>query len=104
MIHRAKEKGFKVVLLFFWLRSIELAKVRVATRVKEGGHNIPLDVIERRYKSGITNLFHIYLSLVDEWFLYDNSNLVTELIAEKTREKFVIIYNIEKWQLLNQVL
>ena len=62
------------------------------------------DIQSRRYKSGITNLFHIYLPLVDEWFLYDNSNLVTELIAEKTREKFVIIYNIEKWQLLNQVL
>jgi predicted ABC-type ATPase len=103
LIQRAKEKGFKVVLLFFWLRSIELAKARVVTRVKEGGHNIPPDVIERRYKSGITNLFHIYLPLVDEWFLYDNSNLVTELMAEKTREKFVIIYNLEKWQQLNQV-
>ncbi|MCZ2478223.1 zeta toxin [Aquirufa antheringensis] len=103
LIKKAKEKGFKVVLLFFWLRSIELAKARVATRVIEGGHNIPPDVIERRYKSGITNLFRLYLPMVDEWFLYDNSNIVTELIAEKTREKFVIIYNLEKWQQLNQV-
>jgi hypothetical protein len=31
--------------------------------------------------------------MVDEWFLHDNSDLVSELIAEKTREKFVIIYN-----------
>jgi predicted ABC-type ATPase len=103
LIKRAKERGFKVVLLFFWLKSIELAKARVAIRVQEGGH-IPPHVIERRYKSGITNLFRIYLPLVDEWFIYDNSNLVTELMAEKTREKFVIIYNFKKWQLLNQVL
>jgi len=41
--------------------------------------------------------------MVDEWFLYDNSNIATELIAEKTREKFVIIYNLETWQQLNQV-
>lgn len=103
LIKKAKEKGFKVVLLFFWLTSIELAKARVATRVKEGGHNIPTDVIERRYKSGITNLFRLYLPKVDEWFLYDNSDLVSDLIAEKTREKFVIIYNARKWQILNQV-
>ena len=104
LIKKAKGKGFKVILLFYWLRSIELAKARVAIRVQEGGHNIPPNVIERRYKSGITNLFRIYLPMVDEWFLYDNSNLVTELMAEKTREKFVIIYNFKKWQLLNQVL
>lgn len=103
LIKKAKGKGFKVILLFYWLRSIELAKARVAIRVQEGGHNIPPDVIERRYKSGITNLFRIYLPMVDEWFLYDNSNLVTELMAEKTREKFVIIYNARKWQILNQV-
>ena len=103
LIKRAKERGFTVTLLFFWLRSIDLAKVRVATRVLEGGHNIPPDVIERRYKSGITNLFRIYLPMVDEWFLYDNSDLVSELIAEKTREEFVIIYNAGIWQILNQV-
>jgi predicted ABC-type ATPase len=103
LIRRAKEKGFKVVLLFFWLRSVELAKVRVATRVKEGGHNILPDVIDRRYKSGINNLFRIYLPLVDEWFLYDNSDLVTELIAEKNKENLIIIYFVEKWQILNQV-
>src|SRR5690554_1737248 len=36
----AKKLGYKVVLLFFWLQTIELAKERVRIRVKEGGHNI----------------------------------------------------------------
>ena len=49
--------------------SIDLAKSRVATRVKEGGHHIPADTIERRYKSGINNLFNIYLQVVDDWFI-----------------------------------
>lgn len=48
-------------------------------------------------------MFRLYLPMVDEWFLHDNSDLVSELIAEKTREKFVIIYNAKKWQILNQV-
>ncbi len=42
----AKNKGYTVTLLFFWLNNIELAKERVKTRVKEGGHNIPENVIE----------------------------------------------------------
>lgn len=96
MIKRAKERGFTVTLLFFWLRSIELAKVRVATRVLEGGLNIPSDVIERRYKSGITNLFRIYLPLVDEWFVYDSSEPVIELIAENNKASFIRIKKSEK--------
>ena len=104
MITRAKERGYNIILLFFWLRSIDLAKARVAIRVLEGGHNIPPDVIERRYKSGIINLFHIYLPLVDEWFVYDSSDLAIELIAEKNKTKFIQITNLEKWQQLNQSL
>lgn len=53
-------------MLFFWLESSELAKERVRIRVNEGGHNIPKDVIERRYLNGIKNLFDIYLEIVDQ--------------------------------------
>lgn len=60
-ILQAKRQGYTVTLLFFWLNNIELAKQRVRTRVIEGGHNIPEDVIERRYLKGIYNLFDIYL-------------------------------------------
>jgi predicted ABC-type ATPase len=48
-IMEAKEKGYRVTLLFFWLQTIELAKERVKTRVLEGGHNIKPEIIERRY-------------------------------------------------------
>lgn len=42
---QAKQNGFKVKLLFFWLPTIEMAINRVAIRVSEGGHSIPEDVI-----------------------------------------------------------
>lgn len=79
----AKKKGYKISLIFFWLNSVELAKERVRTRVKEGGHHIPDDVIERRYKRGIKNLFHIYLPLADSSLIIDNSYGKHHLIAEK---------------------
>lgn len=61
----AKQKGYKVTLLFFWLQNVELAKERVRIRVSEGGHDIEESVIERRYKRGIINLFDIYLDMAD---------------------------------------
>lgn len=56
-ILKAKENGYFTTLLFFWLKNPNLAKQRVEIRVKEGGHNIPEEVIERRYTNGIFNLF-----------------------------------------------
>lgn len=60
--------------MFFWLPSPEQAIERVALRVKEGGHNIPEDVIRRRYKNGLANLLEIYLPICDCWSIYDNSS------------------------------
>lgn len=37
------------------------------------GHNIPKDVIHRRYWLGLQNLFEIFAPIVDYWSLYDNS-------------------------------
>jgi len=82
LILKAKEQGYKVTLLYFWLQSIELAKERVKTRVLEGGHDIPEDVIERRYERGIKNLFDIYMDIVDAILIFDNSFGKHQLIAE----------------------
>jgi predicted ABC-type ATPase len=86
LVKQAQQAGYKVMLLFFWLKSPEIAEQRVAKRVKEGGHDIPKDVIHRRYWLGLKNLFNIYMPIVDVWSLYDN-NESTELIADP----FVIV-------------
>ena len=99
-IFEAKEKGYRVTLLFFWLQSIELAKERVKMRVSEGGHNIQTDVIERRYIRGIQNLFDIYLPIVDGALIFDNSEGQHELIADKQIDGLLNIVNQEKINLL----
>lgn len=81
-ILKAQENGYFVTLLFFWLKNTELAKERVKTRVLEGGHHIPDDIIERRYYNGILNLFNIYLPIVDQLLIFDNSEGKHKLIAE----------------------
>ena len=74
LIKRAHEKGYQVVLLFFWLSSPEMAIERVAKRVSEGGHNIPTETIIRRYWLGLQNFFNIFTPLVDSWMFFDNVN------------------------------
>lgn len=100
-IENARSKGYYVTLIFFWLESIELAKDRVRKRVSEGGHNIEIDVIERRYKAGIKNLFSLYCNKVDSLLIYDSSKAESELIAEKEIEdELFTIYNNQKFNSL----
>lgn len=74
LVSRAHAMGYEVILLFFWLPSPQMAEARVAKRVSEGGHNIPVDVIHRRYWKGLHNFFHIFSAVVDAWMLFDNSD------------------------------
>ena len=81
LIQQAKKRGYFVTLLFFSLSSAEQAMRRVAQRVSMGGHNIPTDVIIRRYEAGLQNLFQLYMPVCDYWTLYDNSNCPAVRIA-----------------------
>lgn len=98
----AQAQGYHVTLLFFWLQNVEMAQERVKIRVQEGGHNIPKDVIERRYILGIKNLFNLYLPIVDEALIFDNTIGKHELIAEKKINTAIEIINPTKFNLLNQ--
>lgn len=83
LVDDAKQRGYIVVLLFFWLDSPEIAFWRVQKRVSEGGHNIPPEVIERRYWLGLQNLFQLFMSRVSEWAVFDN-NADSTLIANSS--------------------
>ncbi len=103
-IERAKKEGYYITLIFFWLESVELAKDRVIKRVSEGGHGIAPLVIERRYKAGIKNLLTLYYDKVDSLFIYDNSSIDSELIAEKEiSENSFTVYNREKFNKLKSI-
>jgi hypothetical protein len=92
-ITKAQQKNYMVTLLFFWLNNIQLAKDRVALRVKEGGHNIQNEIIERRYHRGIKNLLKLYLPLCDNVMCFDNSTKIPELIFKKAKDEQIVILN-----------
>lgn len=91
LVRNAQKQGYSVKLLFFWLRNPELAIQRVAERVENGGHNIPEDIIRRRYIAGISNLFRLFMNKVDSWVIFDNSENPRKLIASGGRNADTII-------------
>ncbi len=97
-IDLAKRKGYRVMLIFFWLSSVKLAIQRVKKRVKSGGHSIPIDVIKRRYQRGINNFFDLYKSKTDSWVVIDSSRNESILIAEGEADKSLKIKFKQQWK------
>jgi len=97
LVKRAQNVGYTVVLIFLWLDSVELAKARVRLRVSSGGHNIPSEIIERRYRRGVKNFSEIFIKLVDKWYLFDNSKGESVEIAEGNQNGIKFVYNDDIW-------
>lgn len=95
LVGQAQKQGYKVSLIYFWLNSPELAIERVAQRVSNGGHDIPQDIVLRRYQAGINNLFGIYMPKVDYWLLADNSYTPRVIVAEGGRGQTTEVHDVK---------
>jgi len=96
LVDKAHACGFRVSLLFLWLNTPEMARLRVNQRVAEGGHNIEDEVIRRRYKKGLHNLFNLFIPISDEWMIYDNSVNPRVLVASGSRGAFIDIHDAQR--------
>ncbi|NUO09608.1 MAG: zeta toxin family protein [Candidatus Brocadia sp.] len=82
MIPRWQKMGYTVKLIFLSLYDVEIAIERVKGRVLQGGHNVPEEIIRRRFEKGGFNFQHVYKQLVNAWILYDNSGKMPKLLEE----------------------
>ncbi len=100
-LSEAKNVGYEINLLFLWLSSPDQAVKRVASRVKQGGHNIPKEDIIRRYYRGLKNLLEIYLPLADSAYILDSSmpeSGIGKIIAKKEHKKSLLVEDKEIWE------
>lgn len=72
-MRRWHEAGYHVTLFFLSLPNAQMAMDRVAERVRQGGHDMPADVIHRRFAAGLRNFEPVYRDAVDAWAMYDNA-------------------------------
>jgi len=96
-ISRWKELGFRVILFFLWLPCEDLAIERVASRVAQGGHDIPIPDIRRRYARGLRNLTNIYLPIVDDAWVLNGAITPPEVIWRRL-DGNEWISKIDAWQ------
>ncbi len=90
MIVKSRAQGYNVTILYFWLNSPELAIERVRARVASGGHNIPDEVVRRRYTAGLHYFFNVYRQMADRWILADNSKIPFKVVAEGQKDLLTI--------------
>jgi predicted ABC-type ATPase len=72
-------------------------------RVRQGGHDVPAEVVRRRYRAGLENLFKLYIPLADGWQVFDNSGPVelTEIASGK-RSTVHLVSDAEGWRMLKE--
>ena len=71
-INRAHLAGFFIRLFFISTQSPTINASRIASRVMEGGHDVPITKIISRYRKSIINC-QIVAQIADRTYLYDNS-------------------------------
>ncbi len=92
-----KELGYRVHLFFLWLPNPDMAVLRVANRVKQGGHNIPEHTIRQRYTRGIHNFQSLYRPIVDCWSCLDGSKLPPKLLAQSLGDTLEV-FDAQRWK------
>jgi len=81
LLRRAKEQGYRSVLHYIVIASVDQAIERVRLRARMAGHDVPATDVTRRYERSHRHFLHDYLPLADEWDVWENSNPPARHIA-----------------------
>jgi predicted ABC-type ATPase len=85
-----KEKGYRIHIFFLWIPGLQLAVARVKDRVSQGGHNVPVEDIKRRFERSTERFFKEYRLLADQWILFNNAGAKPEIIAKKENAHVIV--------------
>ena len=81
-LKRWKAAGYRIEIVFLRLASPHLALRRIASRVRQGGHNVSRADVLRRFDRGWSNFQSIYRVLADSWSVYDNSGSSPKVLEQ----------------------
>ena len=100
-LERAKEAGYFIRLFFVGTNHPSINASRIARRVMEGGHDVPISKIISRYSKSISNCC-IAATFADRTYIYDNSEdfLTAKLLFRVSEGKLEKKYTaINDWAL-----
>lgn len=89
-MRRARSTGFRITLVFVGIDSVELSAERVRSRVADGGHDVPVQALTRRYPDTMAKLPEA-MAIADRTYILDNSGKRRRLlmIRENGRLRFL---------------
>lgn len=91
-IRRAKDAGYFIRIFFICTSNPTINASRIAHRVMEGGHDVPITKIISRYIKSIANCAEIAPN-IDRLYVYDNS---------RNQEKATLLFRLRDGQLVKQ--
>ncbi|RHW16581.1 hypothetical protein D1610_14375 [Sphingomonas gilva] len=93
LVERAKAAGFEVRMIYVLLESAQLQIDRVRQRVRNGGHDVPVDKIVARRRRSFEQ-FPWFAEHVDHCYVFDNSTGEPLLVAEKVEGDLMILHDL----------
>ena len=91
LLARLRHEGWKVSMFYLWIPSKEFSRLRVRQRVEEGGHDIPLEAIKRRYDRTLSNFLKIFAPICDDVVCFDNTQAQPILVFDERQGKRTIV-------------
>jgi predicted ABC-type ATPase len=79
-----KQAGYRVEIVYLRLGTTQLALRRIASRVRQGGHDVPRVDVVRRFSRSWENFQDVYRGLADSWAVYDNSGDEARLLEKSS--------------------
>ena len=98
---RAKKSGYEVQMIYLFLENENICVDRVKSRVKKGGHDVPVEDIKRRYFRSKRNFRDNFIEKIDRWRLIYNGETSFELVAAYEEEN-IYFYNKFLWGLFHE--
>ncbi len=95
-VKNAKLDGYKIIVFYVGVETVDIAKERIAFRVKNGGHGIPDADVERRFDESYKNL-EVITPYCDEIYFFDNTKIFYPIASIKNGVKEIISNELPTW-------
>src|SRR4030095_1177042 len=91
LLQGLKQSGYELHFFYLWVHTVSLALDRVKSRVLQGGHDVPEEVVRRRFDRSLRNFLLRYRFLADSWMFFDNKGSTPAIVAFQERGTDYII-------------
>ncbi len=103
LLKRLRAAGYRIHMFYLWIPSAELALARVQDRVARGGHDVPPQLVRRRFFRTLRNLLTLYRPLLDTLHCFDSSEADLHLVFKDENKKTSVFDQVRYTAIVSKV-